>query len=145
MSSILLKCIQKFMGDRNYTILQKEEMTTLLFTNDYGIDRSIMLSPTMTFQKFKQFFIRCNKSEDSDCPVCYEDMRCGFACFNCKRCICLRCYLRMLEHNRGVTKCPICRFEDGEEILDDKELDIFLDKTVAEYKRKIKLYINSFN
>lgn len=143
MSSILLKCIQTFMGDRVYTIYKKEDMTTMEFTNDNGIDLTMVLTSTISFKEFKKNFNRYNKLEDLVCLVCYEEMRGSFGCFNCKNTICLRCYIRLLDHNRGITKCPVCRFEDGEEIQDDKELNDFLDKKVAELKRQIKLYIAS--
>ncbi len=140
MSYILIKCIKAFMGDRTFTLKKKDDITTMFFINDNELKVSMTLTPNMSFKEFKQTFARYNKLENSVCPICYESVPASFGCSNCKNWICLKCYFDMLEHNRGVYKCPMCRYEEGKEILDNDKLNNFLDEMLFEIKKQADLH-----
>jgi hypothetical protein len=53
-----------------------------------------------------------------NCTICTEQVLRLIPCGVCKFTVCPRCYKRILENNRGVSKCPQCRAESNNVLSD---------------------------
>ena len=59
---------------------------------------------------------KMSRDKDVDCSICLEDMRGQrVSCPKCANDWCIDCYINIYKHNKGIIRCPYCRFEYGEE------------------------------
>jgi len=72
---------------------------------------------------------KLNSDEYISCSICSEDMKHKkVSCPHCANYWCIPCYINIFRANRGLIKCPYCRFEYGykqsDEMVEAGILDI---------------------
>jgi hypothetical protein len=65
-----------------------------------------------------------NMNKDISCSICLEDMKSKrVSCSKCANYWCIPCYINIFKTNRGIIKCPYCRFEYGQ-LHSDEALEL---------------------
>jgi hypothetical protein len=63
-----------------------------------------------------------------ECPICFNKSLKNASCVKCNMDMCSECILDIIKTNKGICKCPFCRFESGHE-LNENDLSFHLAKT----------------
>ncbi len=60
---------------------------------------------------------RLNYKKERDCSICSNTFENKIKAVHCKKCsvvYCTDCYINIFRTNKGIIKCPFCRFEFGD-------------------------------
>ena len=112
---ILMYKIQKHLP--NERMLYKTNKTTgnleILFVNK---KISITIFENYTWvETIRNIDLKINNERNNECSICYEsekDKR-KIVCSKCVCVLCVDCYVNMFRVNKGIIKCPCCRFTYG--------------------------------
>jgi hypothetical protein len=63
---------------------------------------------------------KISEKKSSECPICSSEkiQKRRVSCTKCAEAWCVDCYINIFRANKGITKCPFCRYEVGFEMSD---------------------------
>ena len=117
MNTIIHK-IKEYMPNENITFRRHEITDNVEVVFRQSV---ITILDTNTWDEIKRHIdAKLNMNKDIDCSICCEDMKNKrVSCPKCANYWCIKCYINIYKINKGLIKCPYCRFEYGEEQCDD--------------------------
>lgn len=118
--SILNKIKEHFPNEEiKYRIQKRTGNLQLLFTNKRV---SLTIFADNTWDETKRCIdLKVNSERTTECSICYEieiNKR-KITCTKCVCVLCVGCYVKMFRANKGIIKCPYCRFTYGHVFPDD--------------------------
>jgi len=97
---------------------KKHEITgnlQIIFTNKKAI---ITILESNTWDEIKRHIdAKMNIEKNDECYICStkEIQKRRVTCTKCSSDWCVNCYINIFRTNKGIIKCPFCRFAYGEE------------------------------
>jgi len=91
-------------GDLEIIFTNKKAMMTILDSN--------------TWDEIKRHIdVKMSNERSNECSICStnEIQKRRVTCTKCANEWCVNCYIRIFRTNKGITKCPFCRYSIGEE------------------------------
>ena len=94
-------------GELELLFPKKRAMTTIKATNSW---REIK----------RHIDAKISEKKSSECPICSSEkiQKRRVSCTKCAEAWCVDCYINIFRANKGITKCPFCRYEVGFEMSD---------------------------
>ena len=79
------------------------------------------ITATNSWREIKRHIdAKISEKKTSECPICSSDkiQKRRVSCTKCAEAWCVDCYINIFRANKGITKCPFCRYEVGFEVSD---------------------------
>ena len=84
--------------------------------------RALMtIKATNSWREIKRHIdTKISEKKSSECPICSSEkiQQRRVSCTKCAEAWCVDCYINIFRANKGITKCPFCRYEVGFEVSD---------------------------
>ena len=84
--------------------------------------RALMtIKATNSWREIKRHIdAKISEKKSSECPICSSEkiQKRRVSCTKCAEAWCVDCYINIFRANKGITKCPFCRYEVGFEMSD---------------------------
>ena len=102
----------------------------------HRIKAVLSILDTNTWDEIKRHIdAKLNSKNNNSCSICLGDMSVKkVSCPKCANYWCIQCYIDIFKVNRGIIKCPYCRFQYGNEYPDE-----LVELGVQEIKMKMRL------
>jgi hypothetical protein len=95
---------------------KKHEITgelQIIFTNKKAI---MTVLESNTWDEVKRHIdAKMSNEKNGECSICSEIQKRRVTCTKCASDWCVNCYISIFRTNKGIIKCPFCRFAYGEE------------------------------
>ena len=120
---------------------KKHEITgdlQIIFTNKKAI---ITILESNTWDEIKRHIdAKMSNEKNDECSICYtkDIQKRRVTCTKCASDWCANCYISIFRTNKGIIKCPFCRFAYGEEFP-----ECMVEIGVQQILRKLKKGIDS--
>jgi len=99
---------------------KKHEITgdlQIIFTNKKAI---ITILESNTWDEIKRHIdAKMSNEQKNECSICStNEIQKKITCTKCASELCVNCYVSIFRINKGIIKCPFCRFTYGQEMPD---------------------------
>ena len=99
---------------------RKHEITgdlQIIFTNKKAI---MTILESNTWDEIKRHIdAKMSNDQTNECSICSADeQKKRVTCTKCASEYCVNCYVSIFRTNKGIIKCPFCRFNYGQEMPD---------------------------
>ena len=94
---------------------KKHEITgdlQIIFTDKKAI---MTIIESNTWDEIKRHIDAKMSNKQDDCSICSNKIKKRVTCTKCASDWCVSCYVSIFRINKGIIKCPFCRFTYGQE------------------------------
>jgi hypothetical protein len=104
----------------------------LLFPKRHAL---MTIKATNSWREIKRHIdAKISEKKSSECPICSSEkiQQRRVSCTKCAEASCVDCFINIFRANKGITKCPFCRYEVGFEISDSM-VELGVQQIVAKF------------
>jgi len=113
----LIHKIKEYIPNVSIKLLKNEEgELEIIFINQKAI---LTILKNNTWDEVKRN-IDAKLKNIKECEVCLTNINTKIvSCNKCSKYVCYECYINIIKSNKGISKCPYCRFEIGEKMNEE--------------------------
>lgn len=105
--------LQKYKNDE---FIFKRNLETYFIEIIINNNNIITLLPDDSWKQIQRHINKKLNYIIEDCSICFNEIKTNVSCNKCGNNWCRDCYINIFRINKGIIKCPHCRFEFGKEI-----------------------------
>lgn len=84
--------------------------------------REITILYDNSWDEVKRHIYKKLEQNYGDCSICFNNISQNVSCPKCSNNFCVECYINIFKSNKGLIKCPHCRFTYGN-IMNNQQIN----------------------